>query len=102
MTSEWQRQGPAEATLINERSTVERLWARKLPTGEEVSATLWWNNSIGAVVELEVHASFAENTIAEALAADVLAMLDAKGAKPFEPDEATRTEVVDRILKEIE
>jgi hypothetical protein len=49
---------PSETALINDRSVVRRLWRRKLRDGAEVTATLWWNNSIGAVVELEVHASF--------------------------------------------
>jgi hypothetical protein len=82
------RDGPPvpSETLLSERSVVRRLWKRKLRHGAEVSATLWWNNSVGAVVELEVHASFAEDTIAEALAADVLTMLDADGAKEFEEE----------------
>jgi hypothetical protein len=93
------RHGPPvpSETLLTERSVVRRLWRRKLRDGAEVTATLWWNNSIGAVVELEVHASFAEDTIAEGIAAGLLATLDADGAKDFEPEPGAVVEIVKEL-----
>jgi hypothetical protein len=79
---------PAEPTLIgnNDRPVVKKLWRRKLRSGAEVEATLWWDNSISeAVVEISVHASFAEDSLAEGIAAGVLAAIEADhGTRPFD------------------
>jgi hypothetical protein len=85
---------PSETALLNEsRSVVRKLWRRKLRSGAEVSATLTWNNSIStAVVELEVCASFAEDTLAESIANGVLAALDGDGAVPLEQSWAEEIE----------
>jgi hypothetical protein len=74
---------PAEPTIIGRQPVVRKLWKLKRSDGAEVSATLWWDNS-EAVVELTIHASFAEDTLAEGLANGVLRALEAEGATPME------------------
>jgi hypothetical protein len=75
---------PAEPAIIGRQPVVRKLWKRRLRNGAHVAATLWWDNSLSeAVVELTVNASFAEDTLAEGIAAGVLQALDADGAKEF-------------------
>jgi hypothetical protein len=64
------------------RSEVRRLWRRKLRTGEEVSATVFLDVSLGeCILEITVLAAHASSLIAEGIAKSVLAALEADGAK---------------------
>jgi hypothetical protein len=81
---------PAEPTIIGEdrRPVVRKLWKRKRRDGAEISAALWYDSAIEAVLEITINASQAEDVIAEALANGVLRALDLEGAKPVEVAES--------------
>jgi hypothetical protein len=100
---------PPNPTILAEvpiaRSEVKKLWRRQLRTGEHVSAVVFLDVGLGeCTLEVTFLSSFANGKVAEEIAAGVLATLEKQGAKPFEEPEAsaTRAEVVDEILKEIE
>jgi hypothetical protein len=78
---------PPETTLIgvdDHRPKVKKLWKRKLRNGAEVEAQLWWDVAIEAVLEISVRASQAEDSIAEGIAAGILAALESEGVRPFD------------------
>jgi hypothetical protein len=73
---------PSEALLNEGRSVVRKLWRRVQRDGAQISAVLWWDNSLSeACVEITVRASHAEDFLAESLAKGILAALDAEGAR---------------------
>jgi hypothetical protein len=84
---------PPETTLIgvdDHRPKVRKLWKKKLRSGAEIEAQLWFDPAIEAVLEITVRASQAEDSIAEAIAQGVLAAIEAEGTRPFDSEEVER------------
>jgi hypothetical protein len=77
---------PAEPTIlgVDDRPKVRKLWRRKLRNGTEIECVLWWDVAVEAVLEITVRASRAEDTIAEGIAAGILAALESEGVRPFD------------------
>jgi hypothetical protein len=59
-----------------------KLWARKLRTGEEVRAALFYDSTLGgeATIEISLEASAGEDVLAEKLADEFRNFLDKQGA----------------------
>jgi hypothetical protein len=84
--SPWQRQQPApsETSLLN-RSIVRKLWKRKLPSGEEISAVSFFDNSLGeCTLEITVLCAHAPDVVCMRVADGVLAALEERGAVAME------------------
>jgi hypothetical protein len=63
------------------RSEVRKLWKRRLRTGEEVSAVMFIDASLGeATLEITTLSAFSNCRLAEGIAEGVLQALDADGA----------------------
>jgi hypothetical protein len=75
---------PSETALLN-RSIVRKLWCRKLPSGEEISSVLFFDNELGeSTVEITVLCAHAGDLVATELSDWVLKVLEKRGAIPIE------------------
>jgi hypothetical protein len=66
---------------------MQRLWARKMKDGAEISAALFHDRSLGvATAEIEVRSAHGEGDLATRLADAVRCALDERGAVPISGD----------------